>query len=40
MTSRDSYILILDLVDIIYVTKETVDAIKIKDIINYQGVPV
>ena len=39
MTSRDSYILILDLVDIIYVTKETVDAIKIKDIINYPGSP-
>lgn len=36
-----SYILILDLVDmILYVTKETADAIKIKDIINYQGAPI
>ena len=35
-----SYILILDLVDmILYVTKETADAMKIKDIINYPGSP-
>ena len=38
MTSKDSYILILDLVDmILHVTKETTDAVKIKDIINYPG---